>query len=290
MEDPDIRVIHSMFVGVWGRGVWGAGCGGWRARVSLVTMTDRLTNKAALVTGAGSGIGLACARRFHAEGARVVGLDILVGDDPAIEHWVTADVRDEAALAAAIGEAHAHLGRIDVLVNAAGVASGGGAMDVAEEEWDRVVDINLKGTWLACKHTLPFMVQQRKGSIVNLASIEGIEAFQSQLAYNASKGGVILITKNMAIDHGHLGIRVNCLCPGLIETPMTQILHEPGFEAISDSFIAGHMLGRAGTPDEVAACALFLASDDASFVTGSALTVDGGFTAGRRLTEPGGLM
>jgi NAD(P)-dependent dehydrogenase (short-subunit alcohol dehydrogenase family) len=247
-------------------------------------MADRLSGKTALVTGAASGIGQACARRFHAEGARVVGLDLVTADDPAIGHWAIADVRDEQAARDAVQLAHERLGRIDVLVNAAGVATAGAAAEVDEAEWDRVVDINLKGTWLVSKHVLPVMVAQAGGSIVNLASIEGIIAFESQLAYNASKGGVILITKNMAVDYGHLGVRVNCLCPGLIETPMTAVLRAPGFEAINDAFVAGHMLGRAGRPEEVAACALFLASDDASFVTGTALVVDGGYTAGRRLT------
>jgi NAD(P)-dependent dehydrogenase (short-subunit alcohol dehydrogenase family) len=253
-------------------------------------MTGRIEGKTALITGAGSGIGRACAQRFHAEGARIVGLDISEADDPNVERWVLADVRDEAVLAAAIDDAHDHLGRIDILVNAAGVATAGSAVDVTADEWDRVLDINLKGTWLACKHTLPHMIDQRAGSIINLASIEGIVAFEGQLAYNASKGGVILITKNMAIDYGHLGIRVNCLCPGLIETPMTRMLREPGLEDLNETFIKGHILGRAGQPEEVAAAALFLASDDAGFVTGTSLVVDGGFTAGRRLTEPGGLM
>ncbi len=247
----------------------------------------RLVGKTAVITGAASGIGRACAQRFHAEGARVIGIDIAAGEVSGVEHWEVADVRLESPIANAISAAHSILGRVDILVNAAGVATGGSAIDVPEEEWDRVLDINLKGTWLACKHVLPYMVAQRQGSIINLASIEGIEAFESQLAYNASKGGVILITKNMAIDYGQHGVRVNCLCPGLIETPMTQVLREPGLEAVNETFVKGHMLGRAGKPEEVAAAALFLASDDASFVSGSALVVDGGFTAGRRLSDAG---
>ena len=119
--------------------------------------------------------------------------------------------------------------------------------------------------------------------MVNLASIEGLEGLPGQAAYNASKGGVVLLTRNMAIDYGPANVRVNCLCPGYIETPMTAVLQAPGLEAIRDEFIAMHHLGRAGQPEEVAAAALFLASDDASFVSGHALVVDGGFTAGRRL-------
>lgn len=248
---------------------------------------DRITGKAALVTGAASGIGQACARRFHAEGARVVGLDLTVGDDAAVEAWLTADVRDEVAVERAVATAHAALGRIDILVNAAGVSSGAAAGDLDEDEWDHVLGVNLKGTWLVSKHVVNRMVADGGGSIVNLASIEGFEGFQTQTAYNASKGGVILLTKNMAIDYGHLGVRVNCLCPGLIDTPMTAILHEDWLRTVRDRFVEQHMLGRAGRPEEVAAAALFLVSDDASFVTGHALVVDGGFTAGRRLVAPG---
>ena len=130
------------------------------------------------------------------------------------------------------------------------------------------------------------MVAAGRGSVVNLSSVEGIEAIQSQPAYSASKGGVVLLTKNLAIDFGAVGIRVNCLCPGLVRTPMTEMLFDAGIEEIRDRVIAQHMLGRAGLPEEIAAAALFLASDDASFVTGHALVVDGGFSAGRRLVPP----
>ena len=128
------------------------------------------------------------------------------------------------------------------------------------------------------------MVERSSGSIVNLASIEGLIAMEAQAAYNASKGAVVLLTKNMAIDYGAQGIRVNCLCPGLIDTPLTEVLKMDELKEVRDRFVAGHMLGRAGQPEEVAGAALFLVSDDASFVTGAALTVDGGYTAGQRLT------
>ncbi len=253
---------------------------------------DRLTGKKALVGGAASGIGAACVARFAREGARVVVLDVAAVPEAdwaarGLSGFVTADVRDERAVERSVGEAARLHDGIDVLVNAAGVSTAGTAADLDEAEWDRVLDINLKGTWLVSKHVVRGMVERRCGSIVNLASIEGIEAFQQQLAYNASKGGVVLLTKNMAIDFAEHGIRVNCLCPGLIDTPMTAMLHDPSLKKIRDRFVEGHMLGRAGRPEEVAAAALFLASDDASFVTGHALVVDGGFTAGRRLLAPG---
>ncbi|MFN8543641.1 MAG: SDR family NAD(P)-dependent oxidoreductase [Candidatus Binatia bacterium] len=253
---------------------------------------DRLLGKTALVTGAASGIGAACVARFAREGARVVGLDCSPIPDAewaprGLAGCVTADVRDERAVERAVAAATERLGHVDVLVNAAGVGSAGTAAEVDEGEWDRVLDVNLKGTWLVSKHVLPRMVERGRGCVVNLASIEGIEAFQGQAAYTASKGGVILLTKNMAIDFAHAGVRVNCLCPGLIDTPMTAVLKDPALRKIHDRFVEQHMLGRAGRPEEVAAAALFLASDDASFVTGHALVVDGGFTAGRRLLAPG---
>ena len=254
----------------------------------------RLEGKVALITGAASGIGNACAERFAREGAAVAGLDI---SDPTADLWSkveaaapqshfgNVDVRDEASIVAAVAAVMDKLGRVDVLVNAAGV-SGYGAVDVLDaEEWDRVLGINLRGTYLVSKHVIGAMAERRTGSVINLASVEGLEGIQAQAAYNASKGGVVLLTKNMAIDYGSNNVRVNCLCPGLIETPMTAALHDESLKAVHDRFIEMHMLDRAGQPEEVAAAALFLASDDASFVTGHALAVDGGFTAGRRLME-----
>ena len=187
------------------------------------------------------------------------------------------------AIAKGVAQVVQSRGPIDILVNAAGV-HGIGSVDILEsEEWDRVLGINLKGTFLVSKHVVPGMRDRGRGSIINLASVEGLEGMESQAAYNASKGGVVLLTKNMACDFGPHGVRVNCLCPGYIETPMTQLLREDALRVIHDRFQGLHLLGRSGQPEEVAGAALFLASDDASFVTGHALAVDGGFTAGRRL-------
>jgi meso-butanediol dehydrogenase/(S,S)-butanediol dehydrogenase/diacetyl reductase len=251
-------------------------------------MSERLADRTALVTGAASGIGAACAARFAAEGARVAALDVAAQPDgsPATGWWQV-DVRDEGAVEHAIGEVLTSLGHLDVLVNAAGVLSIGGADTMEREEWDRVLGVNLTGTWLVSKYVVRHMAERRSGSIVNLASIEGLIGLAGQTAYNVSKGGVLLLTRNMAADFGPAGVRVNCLCPGLIETPLTEILHDPGFKVIHDQFVDWHLLGRAGQPEEVAAAALFLASDDASFVHGTALTVDGGLTAGRRFASPG---
>jgi len=246
-------------------------------------MTGRLIGKRVLVTGVSSGIGAACARLFTHEGARVSGLDI--GKPPldlALVSFHEADVREEAQVKGAVEGALHELGGIDVLVNAAGVAGGGPAHLCDLAEWRRVLDINLTGTFLASKHVLAAMLAQKAGSIVNLASVEGLEGGESMSAYNASKGGVVLLTRNMALDYGALGIRVNAICPGFIRTPMTTVLAEPAFAPITKRIEEAHALGRLGEPEEVANVALFLASDDASFVSGASITVDGGFHAGKR--------
>ena len=255
-------------------------------------MSGRLEGRVALVTGAASGIGAACVQRFAAEGATVVGLD--VNAVPQSEwpvrgavRFITVDVRDENAVRAAVSSVLQEHEQLDVCVNAAGVESFGTALDIDQAEWERVIGVNLTGTFLVCKHVLPVMVAAGRGSVVNLSSVEGLEAIQNQPAYSASKGGVVLLTRNLAIDFGGAGVRVNCLCPGLVRTPMTEALFDDAIAEIRDRFIAQHMLGRAGLPEEIAAAALFLASDDASFVTGHALVVDGGFSAGRRLLPPG---
>jgi NAD(P)-dependent dehydrogenase (short-subunit alcohol dehydrogenase family) len=237
----------------------------------------RLDDRVALVTGAASGIGEATTARFRDEGAVVATLD-LQGD---VDHAL--DVRDEAAVEAAVRAVVDRAGRIDVVVNAAGVAGGGPVHLLPADEWDRVVDVNLKGTFLVAKHATAVMLAQRSGSIINIASIEGLEGTEGGSAYNASKGGVVILTKQMAIDYGRVGIRVNCICPGFIETPMmAAVMENEGMKVYRDRWLEEHKLGRFGRPSEIAAAALFLASDDASFVTGHALVVDGGFTAGMR--------
>ena len=256
----------------------------------------RLAGKTALVTGAASGIGAACALRFAAEGATVAGLDVQKPIDatwnevqrvaPASFFQDGVDVRDEAAVARAVKTVLERLGRIDVLVNAAGVAGGGAAHQLATAEWDRVVDINLKGSFLVARQVLAPMIAQRSGAIVNIASVEGLEAMTGSPAYNASKGGVVLMTKNLALDYAREGIRVNCVCPGVIDTSLTAGLKLPQVASIAEQMRKWHAMERFGRPEEVAACVLFLASDEASFVTGSALVVDGGWTAGRRLELP----
>jgi len=241
----------------------------------------RMEGKVGVVTGAASGIGAATVARLRDDGATVVGWD-LDGADVAL------DVRDEDAIAAAVADVVARHGRLDAVVHAAGVAGGGPVHLVPAEEWDRVVDINLKGTFLVGKHAVAAMLAQdpldgERGAIVNIASVEGLAGTEGGSTYNAAKGGVVILTKNMAIDYGRSGIRVNAICPGFIDTPMLQgVFAMDGMTDVLADITAAHQLGRLGRADEIASAAVFLCSSDASFVSGVALPVDGGYTAGHR--------
>jgi len=233
--------------------------------------------KTAVVTGAAGGIGSAISRRLAADGFSVACVDLKEPEVPAPLHSYAADVRDAGSVAAAAARIRADLGDPWMLVNAAGVFSIQLLPDLDEQEWDRILDTNLKGPFLTCREFLPAMIAAKSGCVVNIASTAGVRGGRRRAAYCASKGGLVLLTRSLAIDHGSDGVRVNCVCPGLIDTEMADwIRHDAGAMA---SFDAGTPAGRIGSPDEIAAAVAFLASDDASYLQGSVVTVDGGVTA-----------
>lgn len=251
----------------------------------------RLQDKVALITGGTSGIGEATAILFAKEGAHVaitgrnedrghaVVTHIQQSGGKAI--FIRTDVRKSDDCRRAVDETLKAFGKLDILFNNAGVFYPHTILDCSEEEWDLQLDINLKGTFLMSKYALPSMIQQSSGVIINNSSGWGIVGGDKAVAYCASKGGVVLLTKAMAIDHGPQGIRVNCICPGDVDTPM--LPEDARMRGLKwEDYLAGcanRPLGRIGTVDEIAKAALFLASEDSSFMTGAALVVDGGGTA-----------
>lgn len=251
----------------------------------------RLKDKVALITGGTSGIGEATALLFAKEGARIA----IAGRNEGRGKSVAAQIkqlggdaiflRADVSLAKdcqrAVEETLRALGKLDILFNNAGVFYAQTAIECSESEWDEQIDVNLKGTFLMSKCALPAMIAQGHGVIINNSSGWGIVGGDRAVAYCASKGGVVLMTKAMAIDHGRQGIRVNCICPGDIDTPMLPA--DAKMRGLKwEDYIAGaasRPLGRIGTPEEIAKAVLFLASDESSFMTGAALVVDGGGTA-----------
>jgi NAD(P)-dependent dehydrogenase (short-subunit alcohol dehydrogenase family) len=253
----------------------------------------KLKDRVAIITGATSGIGQASALLFAQEGAQVVvsGRDEERGRKVAkaiagaggTGVFIPADVRRAADCEHLVAETlKAFGGRLDVLFHNAGVFHPHNAIDCTEEEWDATLDSSLKGAWLMSKYALPTMIAQRRGAIILQASGWGIQGGDQAIAYCAAKGGVVVMTKAMAIDHGPQGIRVNCLCPGDVDTPMLAADAAARRMSYMDYLkgAANRPLGRVGTVEELARAALFLASDDSSFMTGAALVVDGGGIAG----------
>jgi len=245
--------------------------------------------RVAVVTGAAGGIGAAICGRLASDGFAVACLDLREADvialateltgqaGPAAARGYGADVRDAASVRAAAGRIRQDLGEPWLLVNAAGVFSIQLLPDLDEREWDRILDTNLKGPFLTCREFLPAMIKARDGCIVNVASTAGVRGGRVRAAYCASKGGLVLLTRSLAIDHGPDGVRVNCLCPGLIDTEMADwIRHDAAAMA---EFSASTPAGRIGSPAEIAAAVAFLASADASYLQGTVLVADGGITA-----------
>jgi len=251
----------------------------------------RLKDKIALITGGTSGMGRATAVLFAEEGARVAitgrdegrGRQVLAQIERAGRPglFVRADVRLAADCRRTVDETMRAFGAIDILFNNAGVFSPHTVLDCSEEEWDAQIDIMLKGTFLMSKFVLPSMIERQSGVIINNSSGWGLVGGNEAAAYCAAKGGVVLLTKAMAIDHSRQGIRINCICPGDVETPMlTDDARQRGMSW--DKYLesaSARPMGRVGRPEEIARSVLFLASDDSSFMTGAALAVDGGGSA-----------
>jgi NAD(P)-dependent dehydrogenase (short-subunit alcohol dehydrogenase family) len=249
----------------------------------------KLDRRVAIITGAAAGIGESAARHFAREGARLVlvdcdepGLGKLTEEleaDSVVVLEIVGDVSSAAVCTSIIDRTMSRFGRLDVLFNNAGIVLNGTLIDCTEEDWQKTLDVNLKSMYLLCRGAIPVMQRQGGGSIINMASVASPTGVANRGAYSVSKAGVIGLTKSLAIDFIKDGIRVNCICPGTVDTPSLRrrIAASPDPEGSRRSFLARQPMGRLGKPEEIAAMALFLASDDARYMTGQTVTIDGGW-------------
>ena len=242
----------------------------------------RFDGRTVLVTGAGSGIGYAMAEAFLEDGAHVYAADIAPDGCPDGATAVFLDVTDEAAVSGTVEQALAETGRVDVLCNNAGIGSTADPLTCTVEEWDRVFAVNVRGTFIGTRYALPPMLRQGSGAIVNTASIAGLVGLRDRAAYCASKGAVIAFTRQVAIQYAGTGVRCNCVCPGTVDSPWVGRLLDQAADPAQarQQLVDRQPLGRLGQPREVALAALYLASDDAAFVTGTEFVIDGGLVAG----------
>lgn len=251
----------------------------------------RLSGRNAIITGGAAGLGLAIAQAFTREGGSVALLDIDgakaeasaagLASAGARAIGIAADVADREAVNAAVSRARLELGSLDILVNNAAIAGFGRVDNTSVDEWDRILAVNLTGTFLVSRAVVPIMLEHSRGAIINLGSIAGLVGVAGMAAYSATKGAVVGLTRQMAADYSGRGIRVNCICPGIVpRTDMgrTVLGTDPNDEARARR-LAKYPIGRLAEPEDIAAAAVFLASDEASFVTGVAFAVDGGMTA-----------
>lgn len=245
-------------------------------------MSARFEGRTAVVTGAASGIGAAITAQLLAEGATVIAGDLALDTIPEGAVGVQVDVSDEGSVAALIETALERTGRLDVLCNNAGIGSTTDPATCTLEEWERVFAVNARGVFLGTRAALPQMLAQGSGSIVNTASVAGLVGLRDRAAYCASKGAVIAFTRQVALQYAGTGVRCNCVCPGTVDSPWVGRLLDQADDpaAARANLTARQPIGRLGTPDEIARAVVYLASDDAAFVTGSALVIDGGLTAG----------
>jgi meso-butanediol dehydrogenase/(S,S)-butanediol dehydrogenase/diacetyl reductase len=242
-------------------------------RTGYVSDMSRFTGRVALVSGAASGIGAAVAERLRQDGATVVGADIAEFDG-----GIHCDVTDVDSCAAVVAHAVEDLGRLDILANVAGVGSAAAILDVDPDEWRRVIDVNLTGTFLLSQAAVPALIEST-GCIVNMGSVAGMRATPYNAAYCASKGGVVMLTKSMAIELAKSGVRVNAVCPASVDTPFLRNFKIPEDADLSLFARAASPMGRIIDPSEVAAAVAYLASDDARTISGTTLVIDGAATA-----------
>ena len=248
----------------------------------------RLKGKKCIVTGGSSGIGKATVKRFIAEGAEVLIADIDIKESKKLAeeigdgvHFIKCDVRLENDIISVSKKAYSIWKKVDVLVNNAGSELNQSYDKMTEQEWDKVLDTDLKGPWLMCKHIVPKMVETGSGSVINISSLNGLVGFPLSTAYGSAKGGLVVFTRDMAIELASTGVRINCICPGVIQTGMMERWTDlmPNKAEAQEMLRNTMPIGRMGTADEVAGAIFFFASDDSSLCQGSVLSVDGGFTA-----------